>query len=544
MTDGHPNSNEPIDLSRSGERRRRVTFRNALGWSYVMNGGQYLITTVITLVLAALLGPTVYGTVAMALVYVLFIEMLLQQGMVPAIVQRPDLRPAHLDTAFWMLIGASVALTGTSILAADWWAAVNRTPELASVIRWLSLLIPLKALILVHDALLRRAMRFRSLAVRSNVAALVSGGVGLVLALTGFGVWALVAQQVSKSVVELIVLWWASDWRPRVRFSPAAARDLLGYTAGASLASIGVFVNNRADALLIGLFLGPTAVGLYRFAARFVDMVIDITVRSLQAVSLPELARLQHDRAQFNDRAISIVRLSAVLALPLLGVLAGASDALIDLVGPEWSAASNPLKLLCVVGAVKVIGLVTGPLLQALGKVQVLALVAWGSAALSAASFTIAGVLLADASTSDQVLGMAASRLALFGVAFLALNLYLVKRVLRLPIGVVIRGVAPASLAAVVAFGVARGIDAGVPDALPSLLQAAVVAAPSLLGAVVMLIVVDPWARNLARTAFSRLRTARGGGATSPPRDRPTTAPANQADADTSAADASGSSRP
>lgn len=515
----------PTDPSRGGEAGDaadhsgaggppRVSFRNAVGWSYVMNGGQYLITTIISLVLAAILGPTAFGTVAMATVYVLFVQMLFQQGMTPAIVQRRDLRPAHLDTGFWIVLAASLVLTGASIALAGVWAAVNRTPELAAVIRVLSLLLPIQGLIVVQDAILRRALRFRSLAVRSNVSALAGGAVGITLAFAGFGVWALVAQQLSRSMVQLVVLWTVSDWRPHLRFSRVAARELLGYAAGATTASLGVFVNNRSDALLIGLFFGPTAVGLYRFAARFVDLVIDVTVRALQSVSLPELARLQRDRGAFAERTVGIVRTSALLAVPLLGVLAGTSDALVGLVGPEWIAAADPLKLLCAVGAVRAVTLFTGPMLQALARTQLLTVVNWGSAGLSAGSFVAAGLLLSDASTAGQVLGMAASRLLLFGGAFLAINLYLAKRVLRLPLAAVTRPVLPAALAAVVAYGAARAIDWLVLDGVAEILRMMLVAGPSLVGCLAFLVIIDPALRRLVGrlVARARHRGAAGGG--------------------------------
>lgn len=447
---------EPDEVSTPPNR----TFRSALRWSYVMDGGRQAITMLVTLVLAGLLGPTAFGTVAMATVYILFVQMLLQQGMIPALIQRKDLRPEHLDSAFWMVMGTSGALTIASIGLSGWWASVNRLPDLQAVISVLSILIPVKGLVVVQEARLRRNMDFRPLAIRTTASVLVGGIVGVVLAVRGFGVWAIVGQQLTTGIVELVVLWSITNWRPRLRFSRRCARELLGFSAGSSLASFGVFVNNRSDALLIGLFFGPAAVGLYRFASRWVDMLIEVSVRSLQAVSLPELSRLQHDSNHFEDRLLAVLRLSSLLALPALGILAAASDPLMTLVGPEWSDAVVPLQILCGVGAVKALTLFNGPMLQALGKTRSLAGLAWVAAILSALGFVLAAVVLRDVSPTGQVSGMAVSRLVLYGVVFLAMNLVLLLRVSGLSLAHVVGAVSPATASALAAVALGRLADA------------------------------------------------------------------------------------
>ncbi len=145
------------------------SFRSALRWSYVMDGSRQGITMVVTLVLAGILGPADFGTVAMATVYVLFVQMLLQQGTIPALIQRKDLRPEQLDSAFWMVLVTSGVLTVLSVALSGWLASVNRLPDLQAVISILSVLILVKGLIVVQEAWLRRQMNFRPLAIRTTV---------------------------------------------------------------------------------------------------------------------------------------------------------------------------------------------------------------------------------------------------------------------------------------------------------------------------------------------------------------------------------------
>ncbi|MGH9227706.1 MAG: lipopolysaccharide biosynthesis protein [Acidimicrobiales bacterium] len=393
-----------------------VRYRRALSWSLLMVGGQQGVTALVSFVLAAILGPSSFGIVAMASVYILFIQMLLQQA-IPAIIQRKDLEPEHVDSAFWLVMAAALVITGISVALSGAWAAVNRTPDLQPIIMVLSLLVPLQGLVVVQEAVLRRSMDFRSLAVRSLVAAALGGLVGIAMALRGAGTWALVGQQLSTAIVGTIVLWSVSSWRPRLRFSWAHVRDLVGFSVGSSLASLAAFVNVRSDVMLIGLFFGAFAVGLYRLASRFTEIVVDFLSRSMQQVAFPELSRLQADTSAFATRMRDIMAQSSLLTLPALGVLAGCAHPILRLFGPEWVGASGALQILCLVAGVKALTLVATAGIQGIGRPHVLAVLSWVAAALSAGALVAAGVALQGAAVADQVLGMAMSR----AVVYLAL---------------------------------------------------------------------------------------------------------------------------
>ena len=265
-----------------------------MGWAYAMDTGARLLSTLVTFVVAALLGPDEFGLVALALVYVMFIEMLQRQGMSSALVQREDLDRDHLDAAFWTITGLSLVLTAASLGLSGWSADMNGTPRLQPVIIWMSALLPTQGLILVQEAILRRDMSFRPLAVRNTIASVIGGLLGVVAAFLGLGVWALVIQQLGTALAKLGLLWSVTDWRPRFRFSTSHLRDLLSFSTGSFLTSIGVFVNNQADGLFVGMFFGPAAIGLYRFAQRMMTQVLALSLAgpSMVSVALPALLTL------------------------------------------------------------------------------------------------------------------------------------------------------------------------------------------------------------------------------------------------------------
>jgi teichuronic acid exporter len=488
--------------------RNRTSFNTALGWSYLMHGGPYAITTVITFILAAIVGPSTFGLVAMAMVYLMFIQMLVRQGMIPALVQRQRLDQTHINSAFWLIVATGAVLTVGSVLLSAWWAEVNRTPDLEPVINALSVIILLQSLVVVPEALLSRKMDFRRLAVRTNSAALVGGAVGLALALTGFGVWALVAQHIVKALVDVVVLWGLSDWRPRLTFDWPAAKELLGFSVSATIAGFGSFVNSRADALVIGLFFGPTAVGLYRLAARLVDLIVDVTVRSFHSVSLPELSRIQNDRPRFADRITNMVSSTTLIAFPGLAILAGVSELLMAAIGEEWAAAAAPLSVLCLAGAVTVLTMFTGPVAMAVGKPNQLALVTWVSAALSAASLVVAGFLLMEAPVENQVLGIAVARVALFSTAGLALACWVILRNSDNTLLSLVKAVTPATLVAAGAFAVSR-LLASFTWPGGDIIQLLLVVAASTIVTAALLLRIDPRFRRQVTRVVQKIR---GGG--------------------------------
>ena len=185
-----------------------------VAWSAIENLGTQAIYFVVFLVLARLLQPEEFGLVSLAGVFISFMMVFADQGLSDAIVQRQDLEPEHLDTAFWINLGICALLAIFTFAAAGSVSSFFHQPQLKPIIAWLSLSFLFNGFSSVQQSLLRRQLAFRALAVRSLVATFASGIVGVVMALMGFGVWSLVAQQLINRVLAILGLWWASDWRP------------------------------------------------------------------------------------------------------------------------------------------------------------------------------------------------------------------------------------------------------------------------------------------------------------------------------------------
>lgn len=427
-------------------------------WAFIMKFGHQGFAALITLVLMGILGPEQYGVLGMAWLYILFIELILDQGFGAAIIQRKDLQQKHMESAFWLVLGVSIVLTGASIGFSGWWARWNNEEILQPVISVLSIVIPIQGLTTVQVAVLQRALDFKALAIRNLTSVLLGGGVGIGMALAGFGVWALVGQQLTFAVVALLLLWTLSGWRPRLKFSRAATKDLLGFSVGTFLAKLGVFVANRADEILIGLFFGSYAVGIYRSAGRLMNMMVDLGTRAIGIASFPKFSRSQGDREQLRKDVGFCFRLSSLLVIPGLALLAGASDALMAALGEKWRDSADVLKVLCLVGVAQALTTFAGPMLQGVGKAHSFAALVWGTALVSNAAFVTVGLLLKEQPESIQPLGMAATRGGLYVLIFLPVAFWIIRALCGFSLGEFFRSIRVPLLAGIACFGAIRGL--------------------------------------------------------------------------------------
>ena len=485
------------------------SLRHSLKWAFALTWGQRGITTVFMILLAAILGPEAFGVVTMAGAFVALIWLIQEQGVSTAIVQREDLEEEHLDSAFWVNFAFCIVLAAVGIGLSGWWAGVNSTPELKPVLQVLCLSIVIWGLGIVQEAYVQRGLQFQKLALRTNVAAIMGGAAGLIAAIMGAGVWALVIQHMTFSCISVVLLWAISDWRPRFRFSRRHARDILGFSSGVFVANTGGWVNRRGDILLMGIFFGPTVVGVYRLADRFVDGLMELTTRPVGMVSLAHFSRLQNDREGLRKTVSSCIRIVLLTTVPALLVLAASSSYVLAVIGPEWEVGATAMKLLCIVGIVKGLVHFTGPLLFAVARPLVRATMLWAIAAINISVIVVVGMALESASEDDQLVGMSLSRVLVSLLVVMPLNLVIIHRLAGISFRAMGRWAVAPTTAGIASIAVAAGITAtGLLDDAAPLVALIVVGGAAVATAVGVLMALEPRARSEVRRLRSGLATA------------------------------------
>ena len=341
-------------------------------WTVLQAASRRLLSFLVFIVLARLLVPADFGLVAMAGVFITLLELVTQQGFSVAITQREELEPEHTSTAFWSNIVFSSAAAVGLWLCADPVARLYDTAALAPVVRWLSLVLPLRALAIVPVGLLQRRFQFRVLAIRSIAGALAGGAAGIAAALAGWGVYALVVQQLVAGIVDVVTVSAAAAWRPRLSFSFRHLRDLLGFSAHILGAGILEAMGRRSDDLIIGLLLGDVALGLYAVAYRVFQVLAHVVAKPGTLVAFTSFSRLQDTRDRIRLGFYEATRVASVVSMPVFVGLALVSPLMAPLVFGEQYERSGPvLRLLAIGGVAQALGHYSSSVYLSVGRPDV-----------------------------------------------------------------------------------------------------------------------------------------------------------------------------
>lgn len=338
-------------------------------WSAVQKWVQQGTSFIVFIVLARLLGPEAFGLVALATIFLTFIQMFLDQGFAEAIVQRETVEPEHLDTAFWVSLGISIFLTGICIASAGFVAGFFKEPGITPIVRWLSLSFVLKGLNSVQGAILQRNLDFKSLATRTIGGMWVGAAVGLGMAWAGCGVWSLVGQQLSNLVVGIPLLWALSDWRPRFRVSKKHFHELFSFGINLMAFNVLNFFNRRSDNLLIGYFLGSVALGYYNVAYRIIQIMTDIIANVTTQVALPAFSRMQQEPERLRNAFYKVTQITSLISFPaFIGVAVLTPELVSVMFGKEWLACIPVMRVLAFVGILQTLFYFNSTVLLAMGK--------------------------------------------------------------------------------------------------------------------------------------------------------------------------------
>jgi O-antigen/teichoic acid export membrane protein len=345
--------------------------RSARGllWTITEKWGVQLCSLLTLTILANLLQVGDFGLIAMAGVFLALLNLVSDQGIGVAIVQRQELDEAHLDSAFWANLALGVLLAGTAIATAGLVASFYREPRLILIIACLSARFLVQPFSVVPRALLARRLQFRETALRSLVSKSAGGIVGVILALSGWGVWSLVAQELTGVLAEAVVLWRVTSWRPHWRFSRRHWLELLGFGVRITGLSLISFLHYQVAPLLLGYLAGPVALGYYSVGFRMLQALLQMLQGMAINVALPTFSRLQSELARLRQLFYESSSLVSLVAFPIFGgIIVTAPELIAVLFGPKWATSAPVLQVLAASGFAYAMLAPSGPMLLALNK--------------------------------------------------------------------------------------------------------------------------------------------------------------------------------
>ena len=320
-----------------------------LGWSALDNAAQYGIQFVIGIVLARLLSPDDYGLLGLTGIFTVICTALVGGGFSNALIRKKDATDDDYNTAFICNLGMSLLLYAVTFPCAPLIADFFSREELTPLIRVSSLGLIIGALAMVQRTRLTKRIDFKTQTKITLVSSTVSGIVGIGMALMGFGVWSLVAQQLMSHALRTIQLYVYNRWLPRLRFSIESFHDLFDFGWKLMVTALLDAVWKELYQVVVGKFYSPATLGQYTRAQHYSRLFSRNLTSVMDRVTYPVLSSIQDDKERMVSAYRRIIRTSMFITAVAMFSLGAVSEPLIYcMIGPKWHEASTYLPFICI----------------------------------------------------------------------------------------------------------------------------------------------------------------------------------------------------
>jgi len=342
---------------------------HALFWSFLERFGQQGIQFVISIILARLLLPEEFGLIAMLMIFMAIAQSFINSGFGQALIQKQD--ATHIDecSIFYFNILVGFLAAGLLCLAAPWIARFYNQPLLVTLTYALSLNLIFNAFGLVQTALLTKQIDFKTQLKVSVLATVISGTIGVIMALNGLGVWSLVAQSLSSNLFRTILLWFFNTWRPSPVFSLDSLRGM--FTFGSRLLASGLLdtVFRNIYIVVIGKLFSPAALGFYTRAKGLQELPVFNISAIISRVTFPVFSSMQDDKARLKRGVRKALTMLVMINFPMMvGLAIVAKPLVLVLLTEKWIPCVPYLQLLCVVGMLYPLHVINLNVLTAQGR--------------------------------------------------------------------------------------------------------------------------------------------------------------------------------
>ena len=324
----------------------------SLFWKLFEQGGSAAITLIVQIVMARILAPDEFGMLAIMLVFVNVGNVVVQSGLNTAVIQAPDVTERDFSTVFWMSFAVSLVLYALVFAFAPVVAAFYGMPGIIAPLRVLVLILIVNSYNAIQEAIVARRLEFYK-TFRSTVsAAVVSGSIGIGVALAGGGIWALVIQQLLYQLCKCIVLALQVPWKPHLVFERDRARHLFRF--GWKLLASGLLdqLYQSLSDLIIGKLFDSTQLGFVSQGKKYPQALGTVLDGAVQPVMLSAVAHVQDDRERVRRLVRRALKTSTFFIMPAMTLFAVAADPIVRLLlGDKWAACVPFLQVYCFVYA-------------------------------------------------------------------------------------------------------------------------------------------------------------------------------------------------
>lgn len=327
----------------------RGSIINGLVWKFAERIGAKGVAFIVSIILARLLCPEDYGLISLITIFLTVSGVFIQSGFGTALIQKKDADNIDFSTVFYFNILMSLIFYFLLYIISPYIAKFYNEPTLTTIVRVMSMSLIISAVNNVQHAYVSKTMQFKRFFYSTLVGTILSSFVGVGMAYMGFGMWAIVAQQLSNTLIDTIVLWFTVKWRPQLVFSIERLKSLFSFGWKLLLSGLIDTLYNNIHGLLIGKIYNSSLLGLYNRGNQFPNMIVSNVDGPIQSVLLPALSEEQDNKEKLKAMVRrSIVTSSFIIYPMMVGMAAVAKPMVSILLGEKWLECVFFLRISCI----------------------------------------------------------------------------------------------------------------------------------------------------------------------------------------------------
>ena len=325
----------------------KKVFRNFI-WRLLERFGSNLVSVVVSIILARLLDPEVYGTIALVTVFITIMQVFVDQGLGTALVQKKGSDDLDFSTVFYFNFALCFLLYAIMFFTAPIIAKFYGVSSLTPIIRVLSLSLLISGVKNIQLSYVSKNLLFKKFFFSTIISTLVSAIVGIWMAYKNYGVWALVGQSVSNNLVSAIILWFTVKWRPKLLFSFSRLKTLFSYGWKLLVSGLIVTIYDDIRSLIIGKKYTSSDLAYYNKAKQFPNLIVSNVSSAIDSVLLPVMAKEQDNRERIKAMARRSIKTSTYVMMPMMMGLAVCAEPVIRILLTEkWLPCVLYMRVFC-----------------------------------------------------------------------------------------------------------------------------------------------------------------------------------------------------
>ena len=317
-------------------------------WRFAEKFGAQIVSFVVSVILARLIDPSEYGTIALVLVFTNILQVFIDGGLGNALIQKKDADEVDFSTVFFYNLVMCFGLYVLMFFGAPLIAQFYNNDRLVLVIRVLSLALVISGFKNIQKAYITKKMQFKTLFFATLGGTIGSAVLGIIMAYCGYGIWALVAQILFNDAVDAIIIWFTVDWRPKLLFSFERMKSLFSYGGKLLLSSLVDTLYNNLTQLLVGTLYTSADLAYYNKGKQFPQLIISNINSSIDTVLLPAMSVVQDEKKRVKAMTQRAISVNSYIIWPMMVGLAVIAEPLVSIIlTDKWLACVPYMRVFC-----------------------------------------------------------------------------------------------------------------------------------------------------------------------------------------------------